>query len=143
MTVLLWVFAIIIFLTYSFYFVKIILGKPEEFEYDLLKSLAAWMVSKGSRSRPQLWLLLFLSIILEIFYFTLVLTSIDQPVLIIITSFFAGVEAVHLTTVGISFNKFFSGQLLLKDMFNWKVERLSGLLFFTHSLLVMICLAFY
>lgn len=143
MTLLLGVLAGIIFLTYAFYFYKIIIGKPEEFEYELLKSLAAWMVSNGSKSKPQLWLLLFLSVILEFIYFFLVFVYIDQPVLIIITSFFAGVEIVHLSTVGRSLSKFFSGKAMLKDIFNWKIERISALLFFTHSLLVIVSLIYY
>lgn len=143
MVVLLWVFALFIFFTYSFYFFKIILGKPEEFEIELLKSLANWMVNKGVKARSQLWWLFFLSVALEIVYFTLVFVNVTQPVLLIITSFFAGVEIIHLITVGISFSKFFGGKIVLKDLLNWKVERLSGLLFFTHTFLVMVCLAFF
>lgn len=143
MTVLLWVFALFLFLTYAYYFVKIIVGKPEEFEIELLKSLANWMINKGLKARPRLWLLFFISIILEIAYFSLVFININQPVLVIITGFFVGMEVIHLVTVGLSFTKFFGGKLILKDLFNWKIERFSGLLFFTHSFLVMICLAFF
>lgn len=143
MTISLWLFALFLFFTYAFYFLKIIWGKPEEFEYELLKSLANWMVSRGKKSRPQLWLLLFISILLEVAYFSLVLTTITSPALIIMTSFFIGVEVIHLTMVGISFNKFFAGKKVVKDIFNWKIERLSGILFFTHAFLVMICLAFF
>ncbi|NLB87866.1 MAG: hypothetical protein GX790_01370 [Syntrophomonadaceae bacterium] len=143
MTLLLGVLAGIIFISYAFYFYKIIIGKPEEFEYELLKSLAAWMVSNGKKSKSQLWLLLFLSVVIELVYFLLVFTNISQPVLIIMTSFFAGVEAVHLLTVGRALNKFFAGKAMLKDIFNWKLERISALFFFTHSLLVMISLIFF
>lgn len=143
MILLLGVLAGIIFLTYSYYFYKIIVGKPEEFEYELLKSLATWMVSNGAKSKPQLWLLFFLSVILELVYFLLVFATIDQPVLIIITSFFVGVEVIHLLTVGKALSKFFSGKAMLKDIFNWKVERISAMLFFTHSLLVLISLIFF
>lgn len=143
MTLLLGVLAGIIFLSYSYYFYKIIIGKPEDFEYELLKSLAAWMVSTGRKSKPQLWMLLVISVIIELVYFLLVFTIIDQPVLIIITSFFAGVEAIHLLTISRSLTKFFAGKVMLKDIFNWKLERISALFFFTHSLLVMICLVFF
>lgn len=143
MTLLLGVFAAVIFFSYAFYFYKIIIGKPEDFEHQLLKSLAAWMVSNGRNSRPQLWMILLLSVTLEFVYFLLVFTTINQPVLIVITSFFAGVETVHLLTISRSLNKFFSGQVKLGKVFNWKLERISALLFFTHSLLVIICLLFY
>ncbi|HZK43715.1 MAG TPA: hypothetical protein VFC73_05435 [Syntrophomonadaceae bacterium] len=143
MKVLLGVLAGMIFISYSYYFFKTMIGKPEEFEYELLKTLAAWMVEKGSKSRQQLWMLFFLSLILEIFYFALVFINIEQPVLLIITCLFAGFEAFHLFIIGRALNKFFSGAAMLKDIFNWKIERTSALIFFTHSLLVLVCLIFY
>ena len=60
MTLLLGVLAGIIFLSYSYYFYKIIIGKPEDFEYELLKSLAARMVSTGRKSNPSFGSLLVL-----------------------------------------------------------------------------------
>lgn len=143
MTILLGVLAGVLFLTYSYYFYKIMLGKPEDFEVELLKSLASWMVSNGSKSRSQLWMIYGISIILEIFYFVLVFTTIKHPVLLVITSFFIGIEFIHLAIIGRSFQKFFSGQIILKSLFNWKMERISALLFFTHSFLVLVCLIFY
>ncbi len=143
MNLLLGVLAGIIFLTFSPYFYKIMLWKPDEFEEELLKSLASWMVSKGSKSRPQLWTLYFLSIILEATYFILVFTIIKHPVLIVISCFFAGVEFVHLSIVARSLYRFFAGKVILREIFNWRVERISALLFFTHSFLVIVCLFFY
>ncbi len=143
MTLLLGVLAGIIFLAYLYYFYKIMLGKPEEFEMELLKSLAAWMVSKGTKSRPQLWLMYFCSIALAVIYFLLVFTVIKHPVLLVITGLFAVWELVHLMIIGWTLNRFFAGKVILKEIFNWRMERTSALLYFTHSFLVIVCLIFY
>ncbi|NLJ72795.1 MAG: hypothetical protein GX333_07255 [Syntrophomonadaceae bacterium] len=143
MTILLGVLAGIIFLSYSFYFYKIMLGKPEDFELELLKSLADWMVGRGTKSRSDLWTLYFVAIILEIFYFILVFTIIKHPVLLGVTGFFVGIEVIHMAFVARSFSRFFSGKIVLKELFNWKMERISGLAFFTHSFLLLVCLIFF
>jgi len=107
---------------------------------ELLKSFAAWMISRGAGVRMQIWLLIAVSIMLAITYFLLVIITIRNPVMLVFSGFFAGFEFIHLILVSQTFSRFFQGKLLLKDVFNWKIERISALLFFTHSFLVIFSL---
>ncbi|MEN6349940.1 MAG: hypothetical protein ABFD08_11155, partial [Syntrophomonas sp.] len=140
MEVSLGVFAGVIFMLYSIYFSKIITGKPEQFELEMLKSLANWMIERGSASRLQIWLMLLSSFILEIAYFLLVIYLIENQALLLFTFAFAGIEIVHIITLFISFYRFFAGKLILKNIFRWRLERVSAFLFFTHSFLVIMAL---
>ncbi len=140
MTLILGLMAGILFIMYSIYAIRIIRGNPQVFELELLKSLAAWMITRGAGARMQIWLMIIVSIMLEITYFLLVIITISNPVMLVFTGFFAGFEAIHLFLVSLTFSRFFQGKLLLKDVFNWKVERISALLFFTHTFLVIFCL---
>lgn len=139
-TVTLGIFAAIIFLIYSFYFVRIIKGNPRDFEIDMLEALAEWMVKRGTSTQPQIWILIVLSAVVEVFYFLLVFSVLNNPVIVILTAFFAGLEAMHLLLAANSFNKFFKDKILLKDIFNWRLERISAMFFFTHSFLVLLSL---
>lgn len=143
MTVSLGLFAGIIFIIYSVYFIKIIKGTPEDFEGEILEALAEWMVSKGSASKGQMWFLLFLSVLIEMVYFTLVFYGINNLAIIMFTLFFAVVELYHLAMLSYSLNSFFKGKIVVKKIFNWKLERLSAKLFFTHSLLILLLLIFF
>ncbi|MGR6835134.1 hypothetical protein [Syntrophomonas erecta] len=140
MAVTLGLFAGVIFLLYSIYFIQIIKGSPGEFETDLLKSFAAWMIEKGPAARGQVWRMIGFSAILEIIYFVLVFTVISNPVMQMVTGFFTGVEVIHLSKVSLAFRRFFQGKSMLKEVFNWRIERLSAVFFFTHSLLVIFSL---
>ncbi len=132
----------IIFL-YSFYFLRIIRGEPEGFELELLQALAGWMVQKGASSRGQLWLLLLLAFLLELLYFLLVLAVVKNLFLLLFTGFFIAAESYHLVSFGYSLGRFFRGDIKLKYLFNWRWERFSAILFFTHSLLVLISVIAY
>lgn len=140
MALVLGVVAGIILALYSLYFIRIIKGSPREFENEMIKAFAAWIIARGMAARGQVWLMILASLILEIAYFVLVFTVIRNPVLLTFTGFFAGVELVHLLLVAIAFYRFFQGKLMIKQLFNWRVERMSALLFFTHSILVLFCL---
>ncbi len=143
MTLSLGLFAGIIFFVYSVYFIKIIKGTPEDFEGEILESLAEWMISKGSASKGQMWILLLLSVLLEVAYFTLVFYGINNLTIIVFTLFFAVIELYHLAMLSHSLNRFFKGKIVIKKIFNWKFERLSAMLFFTHSLLILLLLIFF
>lgn len=132
----------IVFL-YSFYFVRIIKGEPEGFELELLQALADWMVQRGTSSRGQLWLMLLLAFILELIYFLLVFSVVKNLVLLMFTGFFIAVESYHLISFGNSLGRFFRGDIKLKHLFNWRMERFSAILFFTHSLLVLVNIIIY
>lgn len=128
---------------YSFYFIRIIKGEPEGFELELLQALADWMIQKGASSRGQLWLMLLLAFLLELLYFLLVFSVVKNLFLLMFTGFFIAVESYHLISFGYSLGRFFRGDIKLKHLFNWRWERFSAILFFTHSLLVLIHIIIY
>jgi len=136
------VFAGILFIIYSFYFIKIIKGSPEEFESEMMQGLAAWIISRGAKAKGQLWGMLFISILAETAYFILAFLTLDNLFMILFTCFFAGYELLHLLLLTYNLAGFFAGRLKLKEIFRWKAERFSALLFFTHSMLVIIVLSF-
>jgi len=68
----------------------------------------------------------------------LVILIVANPVMLGFTVLFAAFELLHLLVLGLAFKRFFQGQKVLKEVFNWKMERSSALLFFTYSLLVLI-----
>lgn len=143
MTIALAIIAGTIFLLYSVYFINIIKGDPQSFELEMTKALANWMIFRGEASKGQIWLILLLSVILEAIYFTLVFLSMDNFALFIFTSFFLGVELYHILRVFLNFRLFFQGKLMIKDVFDWRLERASTMLFFTHSILVLISIIFF
>lgn len=132
-----------LFLLYSIYFVRIINGKPQSFELELLKSLARWMVQRGSSSKGQMWLMYLMSLVIELFYFVLVLLLITNPFMQFFTAMLAGLESYHLLWLAVSLRKFFTGKTRISQIFNWRMERISASLFFTHALLVLIIIIFF
>ncbi|HOQ10377.1 MAG TPA: hypothetical protein PLG09_09670 [Syntrophomonadaceae bacterium] len=140
MALVLGIVAVCILAIYSVYFIRIIKGSPQEFETELLKAFAAWAVSRGSALRGQMRLMLAASIVLEAVYFTLVFTVISNPAMLIFSAFLVGVEVVHMGLVSSAFYQFFRGRLKIKELFNWRMERISAVLFFTHCFLVLFCL---
>ena len=133
--------AVCLLLVYSVYFFYIIRSKPEEFEKMLLSGLADWMISHKEKSRRHLRLMLGGSFLVETLYFVLVFLVIQNLFFRVLTGLFVGFEFMHLTLLLISMNQFFRGRIPLKYLFNWKIERASAWLFFTHSLLVLVQLA--
>ena len=142
MTMALGLLAGSLFLLYSIYFVRIIKGKPQSFEMELLKSLARWMVKQGPRSKGQLWLMYLISLMIELIYFILVLLIISNPFMQFFTALLAGLESYHLLWMALSLRYFFTGKTRISQIFNWRMERISATLFFTHALLVLIILLF-
>lgn len=133
----------IIFFTYSMYFIRIIKGNPQEFETDIIQTLGSWIVARGAASRRSLWMLWLVSVILEIIYFGLVLIVVNNLAIQFLTGLIVGLESFHLGYVARSFSRFFRGQTALKQLLNWRLERTSALMFFTHSFLVLVCLIVY
>jgi len=129
-----------LFLLYSIYFIRIIKGKPQSFEMELLRSLAGWMVKSGPRSKGQLWFMYFLSLLIELTYFVLVFVLIQNPFMQYFTAIMAGYEGWHLLWLCLSLKQFFAGNTRISQIFNWRMERISAILFFTHSMLVLLIL---
>ena len=130
-----------IFLLYSLYFFHIIKGDPEKLELEMLKSLADWIIRKKSKSRRYMWAMVFLTVAAEVIYFYLTLTLIANPVILVFSGFLILFEINHIVTLGLSLQRFFRGQNLLSQIFNWRLERVCAILFFTHAFLVLAILA--
>lgn len=137
MTIVLGTMAGLIFLLYSYYFYKIIKEVPQAFELELVRSLANWIIVTGPPSRAYLWLMFYVSVLLEALYFYLTLTVISNPVIYMLTAMFIPLEVFHLTRLGLGLRRFFKGVSLLSQVFSWSMERISAVLFFTHALLVL------
>lgn len=132
-----------ILLVYSLYFGKIINGSPQIFELELLKALADWMINRGTASKKQLWVMFLLTAAFETGYFLLVFILIKNIVIQYLSCFVIGSEIFHLVVASINFRRFFRGKIVLKDVFNWYIERISAVLLFTHALLVLAVLIFF
>lgn len=125
---------------YSVYFIRIIKGSPRAFEAELLRAFAAWAITRGTAIRGQIRWMIILSIALEVIYFWMVFTVIANPAMLIFTSFLIGVEVIHFGIVTHNFRQFFQGKIMIKQIFNWRMERTSAVLFFTHCLLALFSL---
>ncbi len=143
MAITLGTLALALFLVYSLYFSQIIRGQASQFERDLLKAFAAWMVERGPDVKRLIWLMALLSFVVEVAYFVLVFVVIKNVAMQYITSFFAGLESFHALLTIVNFRNFFGGFTKMGQMFNWKMERISAVFFFTHTLLVIIILIYY
>ena len=143
MQVMLGIMAVIIFLLYSIYFIKIIKGSHQGFELEILRSLADWIIVKGASTKTYIWAMFGGSLLGELLYFYLTLVCIQNPVIIILTAIIILIEIYHFILIAVGLKRFFTGKYLLSQIFNWRVERASAILLFTHSLLVLIVLSFY
>lgn len=132
--------ATVIWLLYSFYFWKIIKGNPQIFELELLHSLADWIIKQGTKSRRLLWIVWGASVGVEILYFYLTLSIVTNPFLTNFTFIVILFEIYHVTIISLNLMRFFAGRYPLGQIFNWRLERTSACLFFTHTLLVIFVL---
>jgi hypothetical protein len=87
--------------------------------------------------------MLILTVAFEAGYFFLVFYLINNIVIQYLSCFVAGTEIFHLIAAIINFYRFFQGRIVLKDIFNWHIERISAILLFTHALLVLSVLIFF
>jgi hypothetical protein len=140
MALILGILAGCILAIYSLYFGRIITGSPRAFEEELLKAFAAWAITRGTAIRSQIRLLILASVALELVYFAMVFTTISNSAMLIFTGFLVGVEIVHFSLAIRTFYQFFRGEIMIKEIFNWRMERISAILFFTHCLLVIFSL---
>lgn len=143
MTLALGLTAAVLFLLYSWYFIRIIKGKPQSFELELLKSLAQWMVQKGPASKGRMWLMYWVSMLIEAGYLGMAYLTLDNPFMHYFTITVILLEIYHLMWLGFSFRRFFKGRKPVSQLFNWPLERWSALTLFSYSLLLLIALAFF
>lgn len=142
MSFMLVIMAVIILLCYSIYFVKIIQGSARGLELEVLKTLAEWIIRQGVSSKTYIWIMFFLTLLVEIVYFFLTFYLILNPVIRVLTILFIAFEVFHLAATATNLNRFFTGRYLLRQVFNWRIERTSAVLFFTHALLVLFVLVY-
>ena len=143
MTVALGLTAAVLFLLYSWYFIRIIKGKPQSFELEIMKALAQWMVQKGAASKGQMWLMYWLSLFIEVVYLGMAYLTLSNPFMHYFTVMVIAMEAGHLIWLGTSFRRFFAGKTLISQLFNWRLERMSALTLFSYSLLLLVTLVFF
>jgi hypothetical protein len=143
MTVALGLTAAVLFLLYSWYFIRIIKGKPQSFELEILKALAQWMVQKGPASKGQMWLMYWLSLFIEVGYLGMAYLTLSNPFMRYFTVMVIAIEAGHLIWLAMSFRRFFAGKTLISQLFNWRLERMSALTLFSYSLLLLVTLVFF
>lgn len=143
MTVALGLTAAVLFLLYFWYFIRIIKGKPQSFEFEILKTLAQWMVHKGTASKGQMWLIYWLSLFIEVVYLGMAYLTLSNPFMHYFTVMVIAIEAWHLLWLGMSFRRFFAGRTLISQLFNWRLERMSALTLFSYSLLLLVTLVFF
>lgn len=143
MQVMLGIIAFLIFLLYSIYFFNIMKGNTRGFELEILRSLADWIIVRGASTKQHLWVMFWLSLLGEILYIYLVWLYIPNPVMRTLTAILIFLEICHYIRIVIGLNRFFSGKYLLSQIFNWRMERASATLLFTHSFLVLMVLAFF
>lgn len=135
--------ALALFLTYSLYFYHILRGQAAVFERDLLKAFAAWMVERGPTVKRLIWGMIIFSAGIELGYFVMVFAVINNQAMQYITAFFAGLECFHALLTVVNFRQFFAGKSKMGHLFNWRMERISAVFFFTHTLLVLVVLIYF
>lgn len=139
MKILLGLLALFILVAYSLYFVKIIKGSPQEFELDLSRVLEDWL----EVGKPEsLKILLGVSLLFEILYFGLVLALITNPVTLALTLAVVAIEIWHLFKILAAFKAFFAGLIASNAILDWRMERISAMGLFSHSLIVLLTLVF-
>lgn len=143
MAIVLGILAAIVFLVYSLYFVHIIKGTYQGFEQEMLTALADWMISVGAAARRQTWILVTAAVIMEAVYFVLTFLVMDNLLILAFTGALVLLETLHIFSTINNFSKFFKGTIVLKQLFEWRVERISAIVFFTHSFLVLAALIFF
>lgn len=137
MQILLIGMAITIALLYIPYIAAILMGKPDKFETRAVLTLAMWIREVGPRSKTYLESIYFLTVLIEIAYFTLALMIIKNVFLYWFTIAFIGFEVLHLCKEIFNLRKFFQGRLAIKDILAWRYERLSCLLFCLYAILLV------
>lgn len=129
--------AITISLLYLPYLAAILIGKPKSFETKAVLSLAMWIREVGPRSRRYLETIYIFTAFLEALYFAIALIVIHNTFLWWFTIAFIGFEILHIVKEIVNLRKFFAGNLVIKDILYWRYERLSCLLFFMHTILLI------
>lgn len=138
MLIALGIMAAIIFIVYGIYFVAIIRGNPQAMEGEMGETFALWLQKGGGSGQLRLSTLLLGSLILEGAYFVLAFTLLHNPVMIILTLVLAVEELLHVGVVVNAVNKYWRRKIEAQKIFNWTIERVSAIFFFTHAFLVLV-----
>lgn len=143
MTVAFGILAGIIFLIYGSYVGRILKGNPNVLETEVNNMLAEWIQEDQKRFTRQLPLLLGFGFILEAGYLIMAFMVLHNPVMTLLTLVLAAEESVNMGMVIYAFYKFSRQKLDTEKIFNWNMERVSAVFFFTHSFLALVSIFFY
>ncbi len=143
MTVTFGILAGIIFLIYGSYVGRILKGNPQVLETEVNNMLSEWIQEDQKRFARQLLLLLGFGFILEAGYLILAFMVLHNPVMTLLTLVLAAEESLNIGMVIYAFYKYFRQKIDAEKIFNWKMERISAVFFFTHSFLALVSLFFY
>jgi len=130
--------AVFIAFGYSMYVRAILKGDADLMEKSLMATIADWMVASGPKSRKRVWFTYWSSLVIELGYLYLALTTLDNMALNFITAAVLGIEAYNMSKLHQRLWWFFHGKITLGEVFVWKVERVSSMALFTHAILVLL-----
>lgn len=134
------VLAFTIIVLYIPYLFTILAGKPQNFENRAVLSLAMMIRETGPRSKLYLENVYLMAVLLEIFYFSLAFLVVRNLALLIITCALVSFETAHLIKGYANLQRFFRGEIPVKDFLLWRYERLSCMFFTLHALLTLVYL---
>jgi hypothetical protein len=132
------VFAILILLFYSYYFIQILLGRPEKFENLMAEGITFDGGEEGRRSRIVMVVVIAgLSFILEGGYFILSWTGLNIALYRGLTGLFFAFEVWHGFILIPVIKGIVEGTGSVLDLMNWKVERLAAQFYVIHVLITL------
>lgn len=132
----------VIFFIYGSYVGRILKGNPHVIETEVNNMLLEWIREDQKKFTRQLPVLLGLGFILEAGYLILAFMVLHNPVMILLTLLLGAEEGLNVVMVTHAFYRFCRNKLDAGKIFNWKLERVSAVFFFTHSFLSLVSIFF-
>jgi hypothetical protein len=132
------VFSLFILLLYGYYFLQILLGRPERFEALLSEGLL--METEEVQPKSRFLMVAFVigvSLIIEGGYFILALVGINIPYYQLLTGLFIGFEVWHGTQLIPVIKGLLEGADELAEKMNWKIERWAAQFYVIHILITL------
>ncbi len=135
------VFSLIILLLYGYYFLQILLGRPERFEAMLSGGLQMEAEEVQPKSRfIMVAFVIGVSLIIEGGYFILAWVGIDIPYYRILTGLFIAFEVWHGTQLVPVIKGLLEGADELAEKMNWKIERWAAQFYVIHIIITLVLL---
>ncbi len=132
------VFSLIILLLYGYYFLQILLGRPERFEVLLSEGLQLETEDVQPKSRFfMVAVVIGLSLMIEGGYFILAWVGINIPYYRVLTGLFIAFEVWHGTQLVPVVKDLLEGAETLAEKMNWKIERLAAQFYVIHIVITL------